>query len=92
MKQRAEPESYLRDIIYRFAHQIEEMIWQMNWRGVNITANKTDYFTRIVTGKRENIPSTCGICPPSTSNVFFYSATLNSVYWATLIIDLSQGL
>ena len=58
MKQRAEPESYLRDIIYRFAHQIEEMIWQMNWRGVNITANKTDYFTRIVTGKRENIEHT----------------------------------
>ena len=57
MKQRSEPESYLSDIIYGFAHQIEEMIWQMNWRGVNITANKTDYFTRIVTGKCDNICS-----------------------------------
>ena len=49
LKQRAEPESYQRNIIYPFAHQIDEMIWELNWKGVNITANKSDYFTRLVT-------------------------------------------
>ena len=34
--------------LYRYSHQIEHMIWQLNWRGVDL--NTTDYFSRVVTG------------------------------------------
>ena len=34
--------------LFRNAHQIENMIWQANWKESNF--NITDYFTRVVTG------------------------------------------
>ena len=47
LKERDTNEEF-QETLYGYSHQIEDMIWQLNWRGVDI--NVTEYFSRVVTG------------------------------------------